>query len=427
MSGTVVETLERGASPEDLAAQTAKERLSSFYIVYVGLFLLILAYLVSVRVAEHALEGEFQGRIDRAITVRDFERPVVEQIMERVSRVVGESAWIEWGGLQVQTIVTARDGVTWLYVDGRSAPPPPGGLDSTEMLLEWMDLLPATAEVTVTLPHNALASNLILIAYSGVFLVVLYRSNRRLGGRESERLAQALENRDEAAQRTADIEAELADVRARLSTVEPIEREHSEEIESLQRERESLRRKFSELAAREETLRGRANRAVELAQEVHALEDLLEEATGDLESKDDEIDRLERSLKKASRTSSKAASAKSKAADLLARRLRTLYKTIEVDDRAIDDISALGDESLRLKAEESVKRLADDAENVAVRRKVGGLPDYVQVYELGFAGKGRIYYTKGKTRRFRILAVGAKNTQDSDLDYLSRLPREDFA
>jgi hypothetical protein len=82
---------------------------------------------------------------------------------------------------------------------------------------------------------------------------------------------------------------------------------------------------------------------------------------------------------------------------------------------------------LRLKAEESVKRLAEEADNVAVRRKVGGLPGYVQVFELGFAGKGRIYYTRGKSKRFRVLLVGAKNTQTTDLEYLSRLPRSEFS
>ncbi|MEE8164832.1 MAG: hypothetical protein V3T64_04625, partial [Myxococcota bacterium] len=117
---------------------------------------------------------------------------------------------------------------------------------------------------------------------------------------------------------------------------------------------------------------------------------------------------------------------KAKAAEALAHRFRTLYKTIEVDERAVADIMVLGDETLRLKAEESLKRLADEADNVAVRRKVGGLPEHVQVFELGFAGKGRIYYARGKSRRFRILCVGAKNTQSADLDYLARLPREEF-
>gem|GEM_PF-5750828 len=55
--------------------------------------------------------------------------------------------------------------------------------------------------------------------------------------------------------------------------------------------------------------------------------------------------------------------------------------------------------------------------------KVGGLPPHLSIFELGFADKGRIYYTAGKTRRFRVLAVGAKNSQKTDLEYLSRLPK----
>ena len=79
---------------------------------------------------------------------------------------------------------------------------------------------------------------------------------------------------------------------------------------------------------------------------------------------------------------------------------------------------------MKLKAEEAVKRLSDEPETAAVRRKVGGLPPHLSIFELGFAGKGRIYYTRGRQRRHRILAVGAKNTQKTDLEYLSRLPRE---
>ena len=124
------------------------------------------------------------------------------------------------------------------------------------------------------------------------------------------------------------------------------------------------------------------------------------------------------SLKRAARG---GGGSRARESDLLSRRLRTLYKTLEIDDRAIDDLIALRDETMKLKAEENIKRLADDADNVAVRRKVGGLPPHLSIFELGFAGKGRIYYTKGKQRRFRVVCVGAKNTQKTDLEYLSRL------
>ena len=148
-----------------------------------------------------------------------------------------------------------------------------------------------------------------------------------------------------------------------------VEQEQSEEIQALQRERMDLEAKLGELAQREEALRGSADRAMDLAEEVRALEDLLEEVSGDLETKDSEIGRLEQNLQKVSRSSGKT---RTKQSDRIEKRFRTLYKTIEIDDRAIDDLAGLGDEALRLKAEEAIKRLAEEADNVAVRRKVGG-------------------------------------------------------
>jgi DNA repair exonuclease SbcCD ATPase subunit len=427
MDAPAADSAARDAALQDPAVQVTRSRSGAFTVFSIGLVALLLAYFMSVRFLESALDEEFQARVDQAIIVTNFERPLIAQIKEQIDLAVRDSKWVRIGGLRVTTLVLAQDGFTWLYVDGRGGKISPEGLAPIDMISEWMDYLPATAEVTVTLPHNALLSNAILITYTAILLQFVYLANRRDRGRETRRLNEALKSREQAARRTEEIESELAETRSRLSEIEPIEREHSDEIDALQTEREALQRVLSNLAAREESLRGRAEHAVDLAQEVRALEDLLEEATGDLETKDGEIGRLEQSLKKAARSSDKAANARTKAAELIARRFRTLYKTLEVDDRAIDDIMSLGDESLRLKAEESVKRLAEEADNVSIRRKVGGLPSYVQVYELGFAGKGRIYYTRGKTRRFRILLVGAKNTQSSDLEYLSRLPKSDFS
>jgi len=418
--------LENGSLGPDLHHESIQERLAAFKVVYVGLFVLLLAYLGSVQFAEYALRIEFQRRVDWAVAISDFDRPVIKQIQDRIDETVHESRWLRWGGLRVTSLVLAQDGITWLYVDGHAERAAPEGLEPGDLLTEWLNLLPATAVVTTTLSHNAFISNGILLFYSSILLQVIYISNRRAIRRESTRLDEALLIRNKAAQRAEEIETELAKTRLRLSEVEPMERMHSEEVQGLQREREALHHQLANLAGREEMLRGRAESANELAQEVRVLEDLLDEATGDLDSKDDEIGRLEVSLKKASKSSGKAQNAKTKASESLAKRFRTLYKTVEIDDRAIDDIVGLGDEALRLKAEESVKRLADEADNVAVRRKVGGLPDHVQVFELGFAGKGRIYYARGKTRRFRILCVGAKNTQSADLDYLGRMSRDEF-
>ena len=140
-----------------------------------------------------------------------------------------------------------------------------------------------------------------------------------------------------------------------------------------------------------------------------------------MQQKDGAIQQLEDRLKHASRKQAAEGRGRSRGAERLGKRLRTLYKNLEVDERAVSDLAALGDESQRLRAEEGLKRLDDDPETAAIRRKVGGLPPQLSIFELGFAGKGRIYYARSERGGYRILAIGGKASQKQDLEYLSRL------
>jgi uncharacterized protein YjiS (DUF1127 family) len=203
--------------------------------------------------------------------------------------------------------------------------------------------------------------------------------------------------------------------------VEPAETAQADAIRSLRRERVVLQDKLRELAEREAALRATAARAIDLEQERQALEELLDEALEDLGHKESEIQGLHNRLKNAPQAGAPKAKGRGREDERIARRLRTLYKSIDVDDRAVEDLASLGDESLRLRCEETIKRLAEDPDTAAVRRKVGGLPAQLAIYELGFAGKGRIYYMRADSGRYRILAIGGKATQKADLEYLSRL------
>jgi prefoldin subunit 5 len=200
-----------------------------------------------------------------------------------------------------------------------------------------------------------------------------------------------------------------------------VERAHVEEIATLERERSELEQRLKKLAQREQSVRHKAARFGDLDREREALEDLLDEAVQDLEQKDGEISSLTERLNKAAKAPTQSSGGRARGAEQLGKRMRTLYRNLEVDDRALQDMLALGDESLRLRAEESLKRLDDDPDQAAVRRKVGGLPSHLTIFELGFAGKGRIYYTRGSQRPFRVLKVGGKASQKQDLEYLSRL------
>lgn len=391
-------------------------------IVYLAISVFVLLYVFTVKGVETLLDQHFKRVVEESVQVPDLHRSVTLQIQSEIDNRIRQSPWVRIAGVRVTVIVLGHDG-TYIYAGGRALPPPPD-IDPASLLREAEKLLPATAEVIVSVPHNTLLSNGILLLYTAILLqgLFIYQRVSTRRGRQSLRLA--LKARDLAFGRAREIEDELTSVRQQFQDVEPAEQAHSQEIRSLHFERKSLQRKLRGLAAREEELRGKAEKAVELDQERLALEELLEEASGEISSRDEEITKLQSSLQKAARGADRLQSSRTRETDQLGRRLRALYRNVEFDDRSIEDLTSLRDEAMKLKAETVIKRLCDEADNVAVRRKVGGLPDHLTIFELGFAGKGRIYYTRGRSLRFRVLAIGAKNSQNADLDYLSRLPKE---
>jgi chromosome segregation ATPase len=274
----------------------------------------------------------------------------------------------------------------------------------------------------VSVPHNSLAANGVLVLYAALLIQTLFVYERRRSQAEESRLEAALAAREETAARAARIESELGSLSRQLE--ERVEAEVAGEIDSLRSERARLQEKLEALARREDELRNQAGRLQEtLESERQSLEELLDDALADLARKDEELRGLSERLQRAGQAKGDPGP-RAREVDLLESRLHALYKNVEIDDHAIRDLVALADEAMKLRAEESIKRLDTDVETAAVRRKVGGLPSHLTIFELGFAGKGRVYYTIGRQRRFRILAIGAKNSQKTDLEYLSRLPRE---
>jgi predicted nucleic acid-binding Zn-ribbon protein len=397
------------------------DRLASFRVLYLAIFAFMLLYILSVELAETILHNYFQVAVKEATRVSPTDGPIVPQIYSQVGQLIHDSPWVTIGGVRVQVMVLGADGLTPLYVgSGRviSSVPPPS-LDAA--MYEAVRLLPAISDVFVSVPHGAVLSTGIFMLYGAVLLVGLFFYNRAVAQREAARLAGVIRAREAAAGRARNIEQELSSVRRRLDELEPSERAHSDEIQALQRERASLRSKLGELAEREAELQaGERQRSTELEEERQALEELLEETLEDVNQKESEISELQDRLKSAAKKEP-SGSSKSREAERLTRRMKTLYKNVAFDDRAIADLVGLRDEAMKLRAEEALKRLSDDSESAAVRRKVGGLPPQLSIFELGFAGKGRIYYSRGEGAAYRVLAIGAKNSQQKDMEYLSRL------
>jgi hypothetical protein len=398
------------------AAWSTLDRIGSFRVVYAGILIYVLMMIATLEGATALLTRHFESAVASATRVTPAQGWVVPRIQAGVEQATRKSPWVRIGGVRVVPLVIGADGRTPIYLEGRTVPPPRHfGFDSP--FAQADTLLPAMAAVSVSIPLDSLFAGSIFVAYGAILIPWLFAYHRRTARSEAALVEAAVTARDAAAERALSIQGELEKVQDRLAHLEPAERAHADEIHALQSERGSLQSRLRDLSEREVQLRAQLGHTSELERERQALEELLDEAVEDLGQKEREIGSLEERLRRATRTP--AASRRS--SEQLGRRMRTLYHNLEIDDRALDDMAALGDESLRLRAEEAIKRLDSDVGNVAVRRKVGGLPPGLAIFELGFAGKGRIYFCRGRQRAQRILAIGGKASQKTDLEYLSRV------
>jgi hypothetical protein len=254
--------------------------------------------------------------------------------------------------------------------------------------------------VEARLEHNRLLSNGILGAYVLTAIGVLvwhYRSaSRRIGRAETER-------------------------RQEIERLRRLEAGNTQRLERLQQEREALLTEFNLLQALLENERTRAGRNEDdLIQEIEALEKKL---AGNLDLQNiqqQEIQALKEVLSSHEKEQRREDRARSKGEDVIRKRLATLYKNLSINDRAVQGMTALNEE-LRLKAEEVIHQLNSDPDLVTIKRKVFGKKNRETVLEVAFAHKGRLYFRWGADRRVEVLAIGTKNTQERELEFLAGL------
>lgn len=149
-----------------VTGQTALDRIGSYFFIYVAVAIFALLYVFSVKGAERALGLHFEVRVADALQVTDFRTSVATTIQQGIRSAVRDSRWVSWGGVRASVIAIGRDGRTLIYVGGAGIPPP-GSQTLLENMREAERLLPATAQVSVSVPHNTVLSNAILLLYAG--------------------------------------------------------------------------------------------------------------------------------------------------------------------------------------------------------------------------------------------------------------------
>lgn len=277
-----------------------------------------------------------------------------------------------------------------------------GSSDPRNIAMENFAMLSAglTVHVEAMLEHNRLISNSVLGGYVFVALVVLlihYRSAGRKISREED-----LRNRE-------------------MSRLAALDHSKTTRLTELQQQQESMEAELGKLKSSLQDERKRAERNEdELIGEIESLEKQLAENLGLQEAQQAEMQLFKEKLSSFEKEQRREDRGRQKASAALQKRFATLYKNLLVSERAVDGLAELNEE-MRLKAEEVVHQLNADPDLVTVKRKVFGKKNRETVLEVVFAYKGRLYFRRGPDRRVEIVAIGTKNSQERELEFLASL------
>jgi predicted nucleic acid-binding Zn-ribbon protein len=381
-------------------------RFFSIKILALCILLPPLLYLLTVFVLEKQLQERYARGIEEVCTgdpqpLLDGSVRLRDAVRENVEAYLRSSALIRYG-VSARVQVSTRGG-TVLYPapfeDGTDvqslANPMRVAQDNFTLLSEGL-----VVQVEARLEHNRLLSNGILGVYVLAALLVLmwhYRAADR------------------------HIRREEAERRQEIERLNRLEAANTARLSGLQREREGLLAEFDALKSAMQDERTHAERNEDdLIGEIEALEKKLADNLELQTIQQKEILALKEALAGFEKEQRREDKTRLKGEEVIRKRFATLYKNLTVNDRAVEGLADLNEE-LRLKAEEVIHQLNANPDLVPIKRKVFGKKNRQTVLEVVFAYKGRLYFRKGQDRRVEVLAVGTKNTQERELEFLGNL------
>lgn len=208
-----------------------------------------------------------------------------------------------------------------------------------------------------------------------------------------------------------------------LQRLHELENEYAQRVDQLDTERRSLREEYTQLekSLREQKREAESNEE-DMFDEIEQLERKLSENLASQKRQQEEISRLKEEISELEKLRENLDRQREKDAERLGKRFKTLYKNVDMYDKALHGIAELP-EDMALKAEEVICQLNLDHSKVTIKRKVFHKKGKNTVFEVAFSYNGRLYFRKTPANYILVLAVGTKNTQGRDLAYLDRLAR----
>jgi hypothetical protein len=305
-------------------------------------------------------------------------------------------------GLKVNvTIVTKKGNILYPDIIGNEnlsyLPPDPMQVaaDNYALLNEGL-----VVKVETKFEHNRMISNSALAFY--IFLsVLIFYLHYKAAVRKT-----ALEERK---------------TRMEMDRLQTQDSENVAKLDQLAGTRQGLQKELKRLKETMTDERIKAGRfESELFDEVETLEGKLQENISLQDTQRAELSVLRDKIKKLEKGRQKVDKQKTKTTDATQKRLTTLYKNLSIHDRAISGFVDLEDE-MKIKSEEVIHQLNEDPSLVTIKRKVFGKKGQKTVFEVVYAYKGRLYFRNLKNNQIEVLAIGTKNTQAKELEFLAGL------
>ncbi len=382
----------------------------SFKVLYISVFAPSILYVLTLPYLEllfqHVLTQEIRkNMIRQEFDLLEGKTSLYEEVNRNVSEILKQSLAVR-SGLEVRVrILDGKDNVIYPYYEhllfplqgqeGTTVGPPGGLFDAKGFALRSEasnveDFLQAFTDyfqgmkvsLSVKIPVTSWIGSGTLLLFIALTLILLYFYYLKTSAQEEKRLREIAVRLEEEKRTATEIESELNAARKRLKEIQSQEEEWLKEVERLEREK-------------------------------HSLEDELLDTLEQTEEQKEIIGELKTQVSRKAGKKPKGI----KEEQALSDRFSKLYRNLEFDRKALEDLVRLADKERQLQAEEILKRLNDKDPSLKIRRKIAGV-EKCDAYELGFGSSGRIYYLASTSGKYRVLRVGTKASQNKDLAYL---------
>ncbi|MGD9366093.1 MAG: hypothetical protein PVH87_10370 [Desulfobacteraceae bacterium] len=345
------------------------------------------------------LETTYLGNTQQLLTGSESLR---EAIRKNLERYLSQSRWLKWGGQATVTVQTRLNTLLYPLIYTDTDLEPERTLMPIEIATENFRLINEGLELFLTfkLPHNTTITNLLLITLISISMLTLLLYYKYWSVRYHHQTAQQS---------------------AQLERLSQLESQQRQQMQTLQKERTRMADDIQKMRARLDK-----QKAASVINEEEMLEELisLEEKIARKEKlhaqQNLQIDALQAKLEQFEEQLQKENRRKQRPLNQSRKRLTTLYKNLDIHDRAVEGYTALTDD-LKLKCEEVIVQLNESPSSVQIKRKVFGKKNRTTVLEVAFGYKGRLYFLPKGDKRAELLTIGTKNSQQQDLAYLERL------